>query len=234
MTTKQLNKLTSGLAVEGICDATTVILTTIPAFAHAYADLQSHINNIQTLWQQQAQDTSGIAEDKKQARLAMCNTGLIVAGAVHAYAVKSKNNTLASQMDVSLSSLMAGRDVASAERCQNIYDTTNKIVAALPDFGITPAKLILFKANIAAYNLLITKPRESRAKGKTITGTIQSEFDLLDEAMGIMDDLVPQFAETSPQFVADYTNARTVVDTAATHASPVSPTPAPVPPTIKS
>lgn len=229
MTNKQLNKLTTALAVEGICDANTTILSTVPAFASAYADTQSHVTNIQTLWQAQAQNTSGIGEDKRQARLAMCNIALVIAGAVHAYATKTKNNELLNRMNFSLSDLMAGRDVQSAERCQNVYDTANTNLTALADYGVTADKLTLLKAAIAAYNLLITKPRETRAQHKTTTGNIQTEFDLLGEALGIMDDLIPQFSPASQKFVDDYNNARTIVDTAASHASPVKPTPTPAP-----
>jgi hypothetical protein len=227
VTTKQLNKLTTALALEGICDPNAVLIATIPAFAGAYADLQSHVTNIQVLWQAQAQNTSGIAEDKKQARLAMCNTALPFAGALHAFATKTKNNALANEMDYSLSGLMAGRDTESARRCQEIYDTVNTNLVALADYGPTAAKLNLLKAAIAAYNLLITKPREVRAKGKTTTGNIQTEFELLDETLVILDDLIPQFAPANQKFVDDYNNARTIVDTAASHASPTPPAPAP-------
>ncbi len=228
MTTRQLNKLTTALAVEGICDPNAVVIATVPAFAASYADAQSHVTNIQTLWLAQAQNTKGIAADKQQARLAMCQTALVIAGAVHAYATKTQNQTLANEMVFSLSSLMAGRDVQSAERCQGIYNTATTNLTALADYGQTAAKLNLLKAAIAAYNLLITKPRETRAQGKTTTGNIQTEFDLLDGALGVMDDLIAQFAPANQKFVDDYKNARTVVDTSASHASP-APAPAPAP-----
>ena len=82
---------------------------------------------------------------------------------------------------------------------------------------------------IAAYNLLITKPRDARVTGKTVTGNIDTEFDGLDESLGIMDDLIPQFAPANQKFVDDYNNARRIVDAAASHASPNQPTPAPTP-----
>ena len=78
----------------------------------------------------------------------------------------------------------------------------------------------------AACNLLITKPRETRAQHKTTTGNMETEFKLLDEALGVLDDLIPQFAPDNQKFVDDYHNARTIVDTSASHASPVKPTPA--------
>jgi hypothetical protein len=230
MTTKQLNKLTMSLASEDICDANAILLPSVPAFADAYADVQSHVTNIQTFSQNQSQDITGIARDKQQARLAMCNIALPIAGAIHAYATKTDNNELEAKSDFSLSDLMAGRDSASAERCQNIYADATANLADLASHGITAAKLALLKAAIAAYNLLISKPRDSRVKGKTITGSIETEFTALDKAFSIMDDLIPQFAPANQQFVDDYNNARTIVDAAASHASPTPPTPPPAPP----
>ena len=61
MTTKQLNKLTTALAVEGIIDPNIALfIASIPAFASSYADLQSHVTNIQTLWQAQAQKPAAL------------------------------------------------------------------------------------------------------------------------------------------------------------------------------
>ena len=89
---------------------------------------------------------------------------------------------------------------------------------------MTAAKLTALNGAIAAYNLLISKPRDTRAQGKTITGNVQTEFDAADVDLGIMDDLTGQI--TNAKFVSDFNNARTIVDTAASHASPTPP-PAP-------
>lgn len=233
MNTKKLNKLTMALGIEDVCNGNSATLSTVPAFAAAYTDLQTRVSNIQLLAQGQEQDTSGIAADKKQARQAMCNVALPIASAIHAYATKNKNNELATKNDFSISDLMAGRDVQSAERCQNIYNDANTNLASLADFGVTAAKLAALKAVIAAYNLLITKPRDTRNAGKTVTGNIDSEFDALDQDLTIMDDLIAQFAPANQKFVDDYNNARTIVDTAASHASPNQPTPAPSTSTTK-
>jgi hypothetical protein len=87
---------------------------------------------------------------------------------------------------------------------------------------VTP--LTVLNAAIAAYNLLISKPRDTRAQGKTITGNLQTEFDAADEALTQMDDLLGQLSDA--KFVGDYNNARIIVDTAASHARPIPP-PAP-------
>jgi hypothetical protein len=223
MKNKQLNKLTMYLAVEGICDASPTSWQAVQAFADGYTDFKGHVTNIQTFAQSQTQNNTGIAADKTQARQAMCQTSLPIAKSVHAYAVKTKNNTLAESVNFSLSDLMAGRDVESRDRCQNIYTAANTNIANLANYGVTAAKLTTLTGAIGAYNLLISKPRDTRAQGKTITGNMETEFDAADEDLEIMDDLTGQI--TDANFVNNYNNARIIVDTSASHASPASSTP---------
>lgn len=76
------------------------------------------------------------------------------------------------------------------------------------------------------------KPRQTIAAGKTVTQELSDEFDAADETLAeILDGLVVQFQATNAKFVSDYNNARTIVDTSASHASPNQPTPAPAAPT---
>ena len=74
---------------------------------------------------------------------------------------------------------------------------------------------------------LISKPRDTRAAGKTVTGNLQAEFDAADEDLTVMDDLTGQI--TNATFVSNYENARIIVDTTASHASPTPPPAAPKP-----
>jgi len=215
------------LAVEGICAASPTVWQSLEAFADAFADLKTHITNIQNFAQSREQDTSGIAADKHAARAAMCNAALPVARAVHAYAVKTNNNQLAGEIDFSLSDLMSGRDVESAVHCQNIHDIANANLGLLAPYGVTAARLATVAMMITAYSSLVSKPRDIRAQGKTITDSIQAEFTAADDALTLMDDLVGQLG--NPKFWSDYTNARDIVDTPASHASPTPPPATPHP-----
>jgi hypothetical protein len=158
----------------------------------------------------------------------MCNAALPVAKAVHAYALKNKNNQLAGQTDFSMSDLMGGRDVESAVHCQNIHDIANANLANLATYDITTATLATLATAITAYSSVVSKPRDARAQDKTITGNIQAEFDAADDDLTLMDDLIGQL--DNAKFGSDYTNARIIVDIAASHASPTPPTPTPATP----
>jgi hypothetical protein len=211
------------LAVEDICDESPTAWGSLPAWADAYADFQTHVTNIQDLSKLQSQDHTGIAADKSAARQTMGTLALPVAKAVHAYALKTKNLTLANTVDFSMSDLMHARDVQSAERCQTIYDSATANLATLTDYKVTAAQLTTLKNAIDAYNLLISKPRDSRAQTRTVTRNLHNEFTAADADLLQLDDLLGQL--TDPKFVSDFTNARIIVDTAASHESPTPPTP---------
>ncbi len=78
------------------------------------------------------------------------------------------------------------------------------------------------------------KPRDNIVAGATVTQELSDEFDAADETLSeILDGLVVQFKDTNATFVGDYNNARTIVDTSASHASPNQPAPAPTPATTQ-
>lgn len=227
MTTKQQNKLAMYLAVKSVLDANNSVWQTLPAFADGATALNTQITGIQTLAQSQNLDTSGIAQDKQASKVAMAVAAIGIASAVRAYAVKTKNNTLASEVDFNQSDLTGARDADAVENCQNIHDLANTNLASLAAYGVTAAKLTAFSG-------LMGKPRQTIASSKTVTQQLSDAYDAADLALNEeLDNLIGQFAPANAKFVSDYQNARIIVDTAASHASPPPPTPTPTPATPK-
>jgi len=124
--------------------------------------------------------------------------------------------------------LTGERDADAIKDCQNIHDLANTNIASLGSYGITAAKLTALQAAIDGYKAIVTKPRDNIVAGATVTQALSDEFDAADETLSeILDGLIVQFQATNAKFVSDYNNARTIVDTSASHASPNQPTPAP-------
>ena len=109
---------------------------------------------------------------------------------------------------------------------------------------------------IDGFKAVVSKPRDSIVAGKTVTQELSDEFDAADVTLAeILDGLVAQFQDTNaklgtyaallrnalfaqnvqgrglPQASRIYQNACIIVDTSASHASPIQPTPAPTPQT---
>jgi len=233
MTTKQQNKLAMYLAVKSVLDANNSVWQPLQAFADGYTDFTSHVARIQTLELTQVTDSTGIAQDKQASKAAMAAATQIISAAVHAYAVKSKNKTLANETAFTVSDLTSDRDAEAIKDCQNIHDLANTNLASLAAYGITAAKLTDLQAVIDGYKAIVTKPRDNIVAGATVTQALSDEFYAADETLSeILDGLVLQFKTTNAKFVGDYNNARTIVDSAASHASPTPPTP-PTPPVTK-
>ena len=80
---------------------------------------------------------------------------------------------------------------------------------------------------VVAFKAIVSKPRDNLAAGKTVTQELSDELDAADETLAeILDGLIGQFQATNAKSVSDYNNARIIVDTSASHASPTPP-PAP-------
>jgi len=227
MTTKQQNKLAMYLAVKAVLDSNNSVWQSLSAFADGYADFTSHVTQIQTLELSQVTDSTGIAQDKKQSKAAMATAAQQISAAVHAYAVKTKNNTLANETDFTVSDLTGDRDAEAIKDCQNIHDLANTNLASLGSYGVTAAKLTALQAAIDGFKAIVSKPRDNIVAGATVTQALSDEFDAADETLSeILDGLMVQFEDANAKFVSDYNNARIIVDRSASHASPNPPTPA--------
>ena len=68
------------------------------------------------------------------------------------------------------------------------------------------------------------------ASGSTVTKQLANEFAAADAALNDqLDALIPQFAASNAKFVADYKNARIIVDLGIGKAKAKTPTPKPGP-----
>jgi hypothetical protein len=92
MTTIQLNLLSTYLAIKNVADRHQHLIQSLPALATAYAEFLARLNTISHLGQIQSEITVGVTLDKQQLRVAMCDTGLEVAGALRAWAKTQKND----------------------------------------------------------------------------------------------------------------------------------------------
>ena len=143
MNTKQQNKLAMYLVVKGVLDSNNSVWQSLQAFADGYTDFTSHVTRIQTLEFSQVTDSTGIAQDKKASKAAMATAAQQISAAVHAYAVKNKNNTLANETDFTISDLTGERDADAIKDCQNIHDLANTNLASLGSYALWERHFIM-------------------------------------------------------------------------------------------
>jgi hypothetical protein len=215
MTSKQDAKYAMYLAVKSVCDRYASVYEDHEAFHDLYSQWTGRVANIRALGQIKASRNKGVAQDKHRLRLEMCDAALEIASAARAFAVATKNRELAARVDFSRSDLLSGRDVDSAENCANIHAAATTHLTAIKPYGVTAAKLTALKDKIDAYSASLPSPRVSIVAGKSATRNLVAEFKAADELLKEgLDNLVRQFKDEEPAFVADYFSARTIVDNA--------------------
>jgi hypothetical protein len=203
------------LAVKSVCDRYPSVYEDHEAFTELYSQWTARVATIKSLGQIKASRNTGVAQDKRRLRVEMCEAALEIGSATRACAVASKNRELAARVDFSRSDLVSGRDVDSAEHCANIHAAATAHLTAVKPYGVTAVKLTALKEKIEAYTASLPNPRVSIVSGKSATKNLVAEFKAADELLNEgLDNLVRQFQDEEPAFVADYFSARTIVDNA--------------------
>lgn len=226
MNAKQDNKVGMFTSVKLACEQASAVWSSVPAFGSAFGKFTACVERIEEFAQKQATVSTGATEDKKNCRKSMCTAALVVAGAVHAFATENNNLELARKVDVSFSSLLAGRDRTSAEKCQTIHRLATEHVAELSEHGVTGAKLKALQTKIDDYAKCLQRPRQIISESKTATGQLETEIEAADGLLSDhLDRLILQFADSDPEFYNNYTNARAIVNNASGRDTGEEPTP---------
>lgn len=226
----QENRLSMFYAVQQTMVDNNAVWSGTLAIVTAKAEFDGQVKGLEDALEIQVRDIRGHAVDKGNAEEAMIGETLDVAGKVMAYAVANSDEALAEAMNISPSELRRYRDSIVAQRCQDVHDAANGVLASLVAYGVDAAKLAAFQALIDAYLALNTAPRLAITTRKNATAAIELLMsDTLDLLHRQMDPLMQGYAITNPSFYRLYTDARVIVDLVGGPGEPDEP--APVPPT---
>ena len=174
------------------------------------------LENIDALSAQQAQlDSKGVTKDKQAKRERLVRATLAVAQPAQAYALENENAELAETMGVSKTALLRGSAKDTTDLSQAVYDTASATptAAALAPHGVTTAKIKALQDGIKKFSAAASIPRQKITSRKSATERLAREFRAAERCLTEgLDLLIQQFEEDHPEFVAEFKNARVVVD----------------------
>ena len=204
MNKRQENRLSMFYVVKSTLEENAAIWSGTPAIVTAKAEYDGNVKSLEDALELQLRDIRGHAVDKRNAEA----------------------------MNIVPSELRRYRDSVVAQRCQDVHDLANGVLASLADYGVDAAKLTAFQARINAYLTENTAPRLAITARKNATAVIE---ELVEETLTMlnrrMDPLMQGFANTHPEFHRQYTDARIIVDLGGTGDGEDVPPAPPVPPT---
>ena len=214
MNGNQEDKLGMYYSVETACDKHSAVWQTLPAFITAFGEFQTHVAAISDAAESQETGVTGASRSKNIVQKAVADEAYPIGTAVQTWATITGDNQLAKRVYKSMSDFNYYlRDTEVEIHARLVHTEATAHLAALADYGVTQARLDELDAAIDAYHALLVAPRTAITDRKAATAALKALFKQADTVLKTrMDKLVPILAKDHPAFVADYENARIIVD----------------------
>ena len=213
MNDKQRNRLSMQLAVLGVMETYASEWQAFPAIQEIVTRLDGLVQNVQNNSGLQGTPRTGITQGKNRKLVEMIRRTAELAGDLHAHAVKQQNDALAGQVDVEVSDLAKLAEPLVGPRCRELYTLVNQHAAELEEYGTTAADVAALDAAIAAYETVVTAPRQATAVNTSVTAAIAADLRAGSELLKAeLDRALRKFERKSPAFYQAYRDARVIVD----------------------
>lgn len=197
-------------AVQNHLDENTDIIAAVTAFPPALEKLTTFNDRIAAVAGLQETPRTGAAKDKQTRKDGLIEAALKVVKPARAHATEIDDNTLRDEVDYSQTDLSQLRDEQLAPRCRVIHDRAAALLEEMKPYGLTTAKLAALQTAITNYSAATTRPRDARAETSVQTGNLEDLFSGSKKVLLQMDDMIDNFAEDHPDFVAKYKKLREI------------------------
>jgi hypothetical protein len=191
------------------------------AFADAVTRAKTGKDAINTSADSQQTPTSGVTDDKADARNDLEEKTLEIADQISAFAAKSGDNDLGAKVEMTKSSLDKMIESDLEQTAERVANLANDNIAALAAFDVTAADVTALTTARTTFVGIKTSPRQAAVDRKTQTLSLPQ---LIAKVRSIfrneIDKMVTKKKKTHPDFFSGYFTARIIVNRAATHAAP--------------
>ncbi len=202
-----------------------------PALATAKGDIETLVQQIKDKGRDKREATAGKTEKKQQAEDAMILALVKVASGLYSFARRTKKSEVAAIADVTESQLRKIRDTEVVSMATSIHTSALANVAALADYGVTPAVLTDLQTKTAAFSTALGDRESSVAERVGAGAALGDLFDRMDDLLkDELDRLIETVRESERDFYNEYFAARVIKDIGIRHTKPNQPPPTPPPP----
>jgi len=215
------------VAVLGVLDNSKTVWQNATAFAGARDALAAAVAVIRAEELKQSGTTTGITQNKRLARQAMCSAAAVVGGAVAQWAETQGKNDIFATVDFSNADLLHMTEADCLTNCTAIYNVGNANLAALTTAGtLAAADLTDLNTKIGAFNNLLAQPRQAKAGTKAATDLLPEKIDAGDRICERqLDRLMERYKDSNADFYGAYQVARIIVDAGGGAGGTPTPTP---------
>jgi hypothetical protein len=223
MTQNQENIVSMFETTIAVLDTNNALWNGKAAFADAVTEAKEGVAAVREASARQESPTSGITDEKMEARTDLEERALEIADQVSALGAKTRNAALMAQVQVTRSSLDLSQDDNLVQTAERIRDAAKDNTAALKPYGINTADITALTNAIDTFSGMKTAPRTAKAARSGATKGVAS---LIKTTRSIfrnqLDKMMTLFRRSNPDFYNAYLAARIIVNRPATHTSTIS------------
>lgn len=212
MTQRQENKLMMLLSLRDYLIQYNSIVLTIPNLSDLLTNLQTLINQIQTISVSQIVNQTGVKVNKEELRNNVVVIGGDVARRLSAYATIANNDSLFQEVHISDAELLKLSDERLRDTIQLIYDRGMTNVTTASVYGINARLLTSLQYALNAFSVAIPKPRLTITERRQATIQMAKLFDDVDALLMKIDILVDIIKLTQSSFYSGFKSARVLID----------------------
>ena len=156
--------------------------------------------------------SAGYTEAKDLAEVAVLDAAMPVVQGLKALYLDGGHPALGKVADHTRSGLDGLRELAQVAALEDVYATALPLAAALAEELVTAAQLELLRTRTAAFKPLVGTPRQQTTGGSALREAAVQHLGEARAAIDRLDVRVPNLQSALPELVAQYEQARVVVD----------------------
>lgn len=217
MNNRQLNKYEMLCAVYNVYDTEKEAFNSFPAAAAAFSDIKMIYKEIELNEKIINQGTKGKVDSKNTAQEQVIRTGLILAGAIYAYAVDKNDYELMTFSDLNSKSFSKLRDSEVPITVDNIIDKAEELGDLLIPFGISVEKKTAARQLLNEYTEKYADLNTGKTSKKTANANVAMLLEKADKKLKVLDKLMLNVKESNAELYSKYNAARVIIDKAGSH-----------------
>jgi hypothetical protein len=217
MLKSQQNKLIMYEAVHSYLKENEIAFSELEELVNGMNELKTKKDEIHAKEDQRMNSTKGKQDLKSETRKTAVTAGNSIAGALFAFAKKSKNVTLANKSNISITGLSSMRDLELVIFLNSLRELTRVNLQSLSPFGITEQKYAEYEQKINDYFEALTTSESSRAVRSSASKSLATLIKETDDVLKSIDKLVESFRDENKQFYNGYRSSRSIRDLGMRH-----------------
>jgi len=223
MTTRNENYMTMVAATIKVLDNNEAVWVTNNPFNALVKSIKEDSRLVQDAQKGGSNISTGATQDKETAGDLAIALAVKLSKLTQVYALEKNNMTLHNQIRLTRSGLDFYGDAELVPVLEDFRQRLASLDPEVTEYGVTAAEIARLETLTSAFDAIKSNPRIIITERKSHNTNIPALIRHIRLSLSKIDKLINIWADSFPQFLSNYTNARIIIDLGGRHEKPVPP-----------